>query len=86
MPIITDPSVRPVAVHSPVPVALHWEKKVNEDIDRDVAPGVIEPVPINTPVSWCSRMIGVPKHDGSPRRTVDLQALNKASVRQTFHT
>ena len=86
MPIITDPAVRPVAIHSPIPVALHWEKQVKADLDRDVALGVIEPVPINTPVSWCSRMIVVPKHDGSPRRTVDLQALNNASVRQTFHT
>ena len=86
LPIITDPAAQPVAVHSPIPVALHWEKKVKEDLDRDVALGVIEPVPINTPVTWCSKMIVVPKHDGSPRRTVDLQSLNKASVRQTFHT
>ena len=28
-------------------------------------------------------MIVVPKHSGEPRRTVDLQGLNKASVRQT---
>ena len=86
LPIITDPAVQPVAIHSPIPVALHWEKKVKEDLDRDVALGVIEPVPINTPVTWCLKMIVVPKHDGSPRRTVDLQSLNKASVRQTFHT
>ena len=31
-------------------------------------------------------MVVVAKHDGTPRRTVDLQGLNKASVRQTFHT
>ena len=31
-------------------------------------------------------MICVPKHNGEPRRTVDLQALNRASVRQTHHT
>ena len=53
---------------------------------RDVALGVIEPVPVNTPVTWCSRMILVPKHNGQPRRCVDLQALNRASVRQTHHT
>ena len=39
MPIITDPSAPPVAVHRPVPVALHWEEKVKKDIDRDVALG-----------------------------------------------
>ena len=86
LPIITDPAVQPVAIHSHIPVSLHWKKKVKEDLDRDVALGVIEPVPVNTPVTWCSKMIVVPKHDGSPRRTVDLQSLNKASVRQTFHT
>ena len=31
-------------------------------------------------------MVVVPKHNGEPRRTVDLQALNRASVRQTHHT
>ena len=53
---------------------------------RDVALGFIEPVLINTLVTLCSRMVLVPKHSGEPRRTVDLQALNKASVRQTHHT
>ena len=31
-------------------------------------------------------MVTVPKHNGEPRRTVDMQSLNKASVRQTHHT
>ena len=47
---------------------------------------VIEPVPVNTPVTWCHRMVTVPKHNEEPRRTVDMQSLNKASVRQTHHT
>ena len=64
----------------------HWEERVKQDLDRDVALGVIEPVLINTPVTWCARMVVVPKHDGTPRRTVDLQGLNRAFVRQTFHT
>ena len=86
MPIITDPNVKPVAVHRPVPVPLHWMKKVKEDLDQDVHLGIIEPVPINTPTSWCSRMVIVPKSSGEPRRTVDYKALNDASVRQTHHT
>ena len=69
--------------HTPVPIPLHWEDKVYRDIQRDVALGVIEPVPVNTPVTWCHRMVVVPKHNGEPRRTVDMQALNRASVRQT---
>ena len=86
LPISTKSDVKPVAVHTPVAIPLHWEEKVYKDLMRDVALGVIEPVPINTPVTWCSRMVVVPKHSGEPRRTVDLQALNRASVRQTHHT
>ena len=86
LPIPVRPDVKPTAVHTPIPVPLHWEDKVKRDLERDVALGVIEPVPINSPVTWCSRMITVPKHNGEPRRVVDLQALNRASVRQTHHT
>ena len=86
LPIPTRSDVKPTAVHTPVAIPLHWEDKVHRDLMRDVALGVIEPVPINTPVTWCSRMVVVPKHSGEPRRTVDLQALNRASVRQTHHT
>ena len=80
LPIPTRKDVKPVAVHTPVAIPLHWEDKVYKDLMRDVALGVIEPVPINTPVTWCSRMVVVPKHNGEPRRTVNLQALNPVSV------
>ena len=52
----------------------------------DVALGVLEKVPPNTPVTWCARLVIATKANGTPRRTVDLQALNRASVRQTHHT
>ena len=84
--IIVDDKVKPTAIHKPVPIPVHWEQQVKDGLDRDVALKVIEPVPLGTPVTWCSRMIIVPKQDGTPRRTVDLQALNRASVRQTHHT
>ena len=61
-------------------------EKGEEDLDQDVHLGIIEPVPINTPTSWCSRMVNVPKSSGEPRRAVDFKALNDASVRQTHHT
>lgn len=77
---------KPVAVHTPIPVPLHWRDAVKADLDRDVALGVIEPVPIGTPTTWCSRAVYVAKKDGAPRRTVDFQALNAASTRQTHHT
>ena len=81
-----DPSVAPSAVHTPIPVPIHWQKEVKAQLDRDVKLGVIEPVPWGEPTTWCSRMVTVAKTDGSPRRTIDLQALNAASVRQTHHT
>ena len=57
-------------------------------MDRDVWLGVLEVVPMGEPTAWCSRMVVCPKSDGSPRRTVDLQALNRTAVRQThpMHT
>ena len=80
------PGTKPIAVHTPIPVPHHWKKKVKQDIDRDVALGIIEPVPVGTPTTWCSRMVVAPKKDGSPRRTVDLQKLNAATMRETHHT
>ena len=78
--------VRPVASHSPIPIPLHWHKKVKAALDRDEAIGVIERVPPGTPTTWCHRMVVVPKKDNSPRRTVNFQPLNEHSSRQTHHT
>ena len=76
----------PTAVHKPIPVPHHWKATVKDQLDNDVALGIIEPVPTGTPTTWCSRMITVPKKDGSPRRTVDLQSLNSSTRRETHHT
>jgi len=76
----------PVAVHKPIPVPHHWKEAVKSQLDADVALGIIEPVPTGTPTTWCSRMVTVPKKNGSPRRTVDLQNLNAATRRETHHT
>ena len=48
--------------------------------------GVLEQVPLNTGETWCSRMHITRKHNGEPRRVVDFQELNKASLRQTHPT
>jgi hypothetical protein len=61
----------------------HTTGSLVADLDRDVRLGIIEPVPPGTPTVWCSRMVVVPKKDGSPRRTVDLQPLNAATYRAT---
>ena len=65
---------------------MHWKAKVEADIDRDVALGVLEKVGDNEPMTWCHRMVVCRKHNGDPRRTVDLQALNDVSLRQCHPT
>ena len=80
-----NPDAKPVACHKPALVPIHWQDKVLQDLERDVAIGVLEKVDANTPVTWCSRMVVSAKADGSPRRTVDLQPLNRQAVRQTHH-
>ena len=80
-----DPNARPIAVHKPALVPIHWQERVHADLERDVRIGVLERVSPNTPTTWCSRMVVTSKSDGTPRRTVDLQPLNRCSVRQTHH-
>ena len=83
MALHVDTNAKPVAAHKPAPVPLHWQQEVKEGIDNDVALGVLEKVGVDEPTTWCSRMVVCAKKDGRPRRTVDLKALNKVSVRQT---
>ncbi len=80
-----NPDAKPVAVHKPAMVPIHWQEQVYNDLERDVRLGVLEKVPPNTQTTWCSRMVVTAKANGSPRRTVDLQPQNRQSVRQTHH-
>ena len=80
------PDAVPRAVYTPAVVPCHWEEKIRRDLDRDVEMGVLEKVGVNDPVTWCSRMVVTRKHNGEPRRTIDLQVLNEASLRQTHPT
>ena len=84
--LFVQKDARPHAVHQPGKVPVHWEKKVKQDLDRDVALGVLEEVPENVPMTWCHRMVICRKHNGDPRRTVDMQKLNDVSVRQCHPT
>ena len=86
MKIHIKPDAQPHAVHTPIPISHHWKQQVKADLDRDVAMGIIEPVPIGTPTTFCAKMLTVPKKSGQPRRVVDLQALNKHCLRETHHT
>ena len=84
--IITKDNVEPVAIHKPSTIPVHWLEEVRQELEQDIALGVIERVPSNTPTTWCSRMHVVGKKTGKPRCVVDLCALNKATTRQTHHT
>ena len=84
--LMVDPEAEPIAHHSPIPIPVHWQDEVKAGLDQDVRLGVLEPVPIGTPVTWCHRMVVCPKKSGKPRRTVDLQPLNRHAKRETHHT
>ena len=86
MNLMIEENAMPVAHHTLVPVPIHWQERVKADIERDVALGVLEPVPIGEPVTWCHRMVVCSKKNGQPRRTVDFQPLNKYATRETYHT
>ena len=80
-----NPNANPVVIHMPRRVPIHWREKVKAELEHDVRIGVLERVLIGEPSEWCSPMVICPKSNREPRRTVDLQCLNNASVRQT-HT
>ena len=82
--IHVNESAKPRCCYTPSPVPLHWQEKVKSDLQRDEALGVIEKVPYGEPVTWCHRMVVTRKHDGTPRRTVDLSPLNKYCKRELF--
>ena len=51
--LMVNKEATPSVCHKAIPVPLHWMEKVKADIDRDVQLGVIEPVPIGDPGTWC---------------------------------
>ena len=55
-------------------------------LHQDVSQGINEPVPADTLTTWLSRMVVAPKMDGSPCHTVDLQKVNKLTLRETQYT
>ena len=80
--IHVDREAKPVAMRTHAPVPLHWQDRVEQELYRDVALGVLEKVPHGEPTTWCFRMVITRKHDGGPRRTVDLSPLNKFCERE----
>ena len=80
-----DPTATPKPCHTPIPIPIHWQEEVKKGLDRDVRLGVLEKVPLGTPVTWCHRMVICTKKNGSLRRTIDFQPLNKHATRETHH-
>ena len=80
------PNSKPYARHSPISVPYHWKEEVKAGLDRDIERGVLATPPIGSCVTWCSPIVIVQKHDGTPRRTVDFQRLNAHCLRETHHT
>ena len=86
MRLMIDPTAKPIAYHSPIPIPIHWQDDVKAGLDRDVRLGVLEPVPVGEPVTWCHRMVICAKKSGKLRRTIDFQSLNSHATRETHHT
>ena len=63
-----DEDATPVAHHTPIPVAIHWQDEVKAGIDQYVRLGVLEEVglPISGPMTWCYRKVICAKKNGKP--------------------
>ena len=68
--LIINPEASPIAHHTPLPVPIHWQDDLKAGLYQDVRLGVIEPVEVGEPVTWCHRMVICAKKDRTPRRTV----------------
>ena len=80
-----DPNAIPKPAFTAATVPIHLRKAVSEQIQQDVAKGIIEPVKSGVPTVWQARMHVVSKPDGTPRRTIDFHHLNKFCKRETQH-
>ncbi len=45
-----DPTAVPKPCHTPISIPIHWQDEVKAGLDRDVRLGVLEKVPLGTPV------------------------------------
>ena len=54
--LMIHPDAKPVACHTPIDVPIHWRDDVKAGLDQDCKMGVIEVVPVGTPVTWCHRI------------------------------
>lgn len=63
--IFVDPTLKPMVVHRPAQVLIHFVDEVREGLGKGVHIGVLESVPENTLTTWCSWMCVVVKKNRS---------------------
>ena len=47
----------PYSKYTPIPVPFHWKQEAKELLDKYVKNGILQEVPIDTLVQWCSAMV-----------------------------
>ena len=57
MRLMVNPTVEPVVHHTPVPVPLRWQPSVKKGLYQDIMLGILEPIPVGEPMTWCHRMV-----------------------------
>ena len=86
MQLMIAPDGKPVAHQIPVPVPLHWQEDVKAGLDHNVSIGVLEPMPVREPVTWCHWMVVCAKKNGKPCCIVDFQALDHHATCESHQT
>jgi hypothetical protein len=73
---------QPYSIATARRVPIHLVPKVEEELKRLEANGIIEPV--TEPTEWCAGMVPVVKNNGQVRTCVDLKKLNENILRERY--
>ena len=56
-------NAKPHAIHTPIPVPIHWREEVKSSLDKDVENGVLEKVPVGEAVEINAGFLHVNLYD-----------------------